>query len=196
MINNLIQISELLKFESSDDFYFLQLIKRKKENPELGSNNVVVKSYYITSVDQLNDRMNEIITICNFNNARAYINLNKRSFEQVGFQMLKKVTDCILNKDYKSVRNAYDSVCGLFHNEGEKKWIVDIDTEDFSQVQRIGDIIYEIPPIGIKVITCIPTKNGYHLISKPFDTSKWSDYFTSALYPDIHKNNPTILYIP
>ncbi len=31
MINNLNQIKTLLKFDSEDDFYHLQIIKRKKE---------------------------------------------------------------------------------------------------------------------------------------------------------------------
>lgn len=37
MINNLNQIKELLNFESEDVFYHLQVLKRKKEHPELGS---------------------------------------------------------------------------------------------------------------------------------------------------------------
>lgn len=50
MINNLELILPLLEFLSEDDFYHLQIIKRKKEHPELGSNSYVVKTYYITPV--------------------------------------------------------------------------------------------------------------------------------------------------
>lgn len=43
MINNLELIKPLLKFESEDDFYYLQILKRKKDQtPEenaLGRNN-------------------------------------------------------------------------------------------------------------------------------------------------------------
>ncbi len=42
MINNIEIIKSLLKFESPDEFYFLQIIKRKKDNPEIGSNSLVI----------------------------------------------------------------------------------------------------------------------------------------------------------
>ena len=48
MIDNFELIKSLLKFESPDDFYHLQILKRKKENPELGSNSRVVKTYYVS----------------------------------------------------------------------------------------------------------------------------------------------------
>lgn len=120
MINNFEQIKNLLEFNSNDDFYYLQVLKRKKENHELGSNSYMVKSYFISSKEYLDLRKQEIIDLCNSNNARAYINLNKRSFEKIAFHTLKKVTDQIMNKDYFSVRKAYDSVCGSFMNEPNK----------------------------------------------------------------------------
>lgn len=53
MINNILAIKSLLHFQSEDDFYHLQILKRKKEHPELGSNSYVVKTYYIRSVEYL-----------------------------------------------------------------------------------------------------------------------------------------------
>jgi len=49
MVNNFKQIKELLEFESEDDFYHLQILKRKKEYPELGSNSATIKTYYLKS---------------------------------------------------------------------------------------------------------------------------------------------------
>lgn len=80
MINNLEQIKGLLVFNSEDDFYHLQIIKRKKEHPELGSNSYVVKTYYISSIDYLNKKFEEIQVLCQYHNARSCINLNRRSF--------------------------------------------------------------------------------------------------------------------
>lgn len=34
-VNNFEQIESLLDFTSSNDFYFVQIIQRKKENPEI-----------------------------------------------------------------------------------------------------------------------------------------------------------------
>ena len=53
MIDCINHIKDLLVFESADDFYFLQILQRKKENPQLGSNSRVIKNYYITSTQYL-----------------------------------------------------------------------------------------------------------------------------------------------
>lgn len=197
MIDNFDIIKGLLKFESPDDFYHLQIIKRKKENPELGSNSYVVKTYYIKSVEYLEKKRTEIINLCEFNNARACINLNRRSFERLAFHMLKKVTDQIMNKDFKSVRKAYESVCGAYSNEPNKKWIIDIDYKDISEEER--GVIFNYIQLLIKetgkdeTITIIPTRNGKHWITSPFNLGIFRENYGGTI--DVHKDNPTILYI-
>lgn len=195
MVNNTKQIKSLLKFESEDDFYHLQIIKRKKEHPNLGSNSYVVKTYYISSIDYLDKKLDEIIALCDHHNARACINLNRRSFEKISFHLLRKITDQIMNKDFRSTRKAYESVCGTYSNESEKKWILDVDEKDFAYGGNMETELYFLQPVGEKIIDRIETKNGWHYIVKPFDVSAFK---TFPMYEkiDIHKDNPTILYIP
>lgn len=195
MIDNFNQIKDILEFDSEDDFYHLQILKRKKEHPELKSNAIVIKSYYISSIDYLIEKKEEIIAICNHHTARACINLNRRSFEKIAFQLLRKVTDQILNKDFRSARKAYESVCGAYPNEKNKKWIVDIDTNDIEIVRDIARAIYYCDPHPgeVKVDAVIKTKNGYHLISKPFNTTQFAHKYPNI---DIQKDNPTLLYFP
>lgn len=191
MTNNLEQIKGLLRFESNDDFYHLQVLKRKKENPELGSNSVVIKTYYITSIEHLERVMPEIITLCDLHNARGCINLNVRSFERAAFHTLKKISDIIMNRDYKSVRSAFDSVCGEYGTGRDKRWIVDVDDKHPKVIASIVNHIQSLDPVEEdKIITLLETKNGFHIITKPFNVSKFQ--YTEV---DIHKNNPTILYI-
>lgn len=56
-INNFNQIKDLLIFESSDWFYHLQILLRRKDMPEAsrGRNNNArcIKTYYITSKEYL-----------------------------------------------------------------------------------------------------------------------------------------------
>lgn len=197
MINNINQIKEILSFPSEDSFYHCQILKRKKEHPELRSNSMIVKTYYISSLDYLEKKMPEIIALCEFHNARGCINLNRRSFEQIAFQTLRKVADQILNKDFKSVRKAYESVCGVHSNEQEKKWIIDIDSHDQGVGNEISEIIKSIGPNPgeSKLISILQTKNGYHLITKPFNIAQARTFWQLASI-DIHKDNPTILFIP
>ncbi len=196
IINNIEIISRLLDFKSDDDFYHLQIIKRKKEHPELGSNSYVVKTYYISSLEYLNQKYPEIIALCNFHNARAYINPNVRSFEKLAYQTIKKVADQIMSRDFKSVRKAYESVAGEFSAGRDKRWIIDIDfadhvTEDYVKTLK-AYIESEFPESG-GILAEVPTKNGFHLITKPF---RLDSFMARYLDIDVHKNNPTILYIP
>ena len=197
MINNIDIIKSIISFDTPDEFYHLQILKRKKEHPSLGSNSYVVKTYYISSMDYLDKKLPEIIALCDFHNARAYINLNGRSFERTAFHTLKKITDQIMNKDFKSVRKAYESVCGEFGTGKDKGWIIDIDTPkeelDTDVVVEMLHFLEGIEPIGNKFICELPTKNGFHLITKPFNVQKFSEKYTAI---DVHKNNPTLLFIP
>lgn len=190
-INNLEWIKPLLVFNSNDDFYHLQIIKRKKEHPELGSNSYVVKTYYITSIEYLGNKMPEIINICNFHNARAGINLNKRSYKRCAYEMNELLAKYLKQGEYRAVRKLYESVVGKFSNEKDnKKWIVDIDTKDNTVIQVEADII-KLEPFGQKVLACIPTKNGYHLITNPFRLDLFKHQYPEI---EVHKNNPTLLY--
>jgi len=133
-----------------------------------------------------------MICLTTFHNARVGINLNKRSFKSIAFNTLKKVSDQILNQDYKSVRAVYNSVCGNVNNEQNKKWIVDIDDLNFNALE-LKSFLYKLDPYGDKFLAHIPTKNGYHIITSPFNSQQFKYAYPKI---DIHKDNPTILFIP
>lgn len=192
MIDNFEQIKDLMCFDSEDEFYFVQIIKRKKENSELGSNSHIVKFYYIKSVAELDKNKEEMIMLSSFHNARVCINLNKRSFERTAFHTLKKITDQILNKDFKNVRKSYNSVCGMHAGEIDKTWLVDIDEKGRAS-NEVLKFIDTLQPIGNKLIAILDTKNGVHLITKAFNLQEFKKVYPNI---DVHKNNPTILYIP
>lgn len=197
MVDNIEKIKPYLQFDNEDTFYFIQIIKRKKENPELGSNSIVIKTYYIRNVEQLDRDYGEMKLLAQYNNARVCINLNKRSFKRIAFHTLRKITDIILAEDYNAVKQAYNSVCGMHSAEtNNKKWIVDIDYKDYPNSEppsysKLKMLIDSLQPEGEKVLGKIPTKNGYHIISNPFNVQEFNRVFAI----DIHKDNPTLLYI-
>jgi len=193
MTDNFHIIIQLLNFDSEDDFYFLQILQRKKENEMLGSNSHVVKNYYIKSVEQLEKNKNEIVQLCEIFNARAMIRLNRRSFTNVAFKAMVNLANTISNKDFGFCHTQYDSACGQGHNEKNKSWILDIYQVGRTTNDLVIFIERECDPIGFKFITVIPSKNGVHLITRPFNTQQFG-----MKYPEIevHKDNPTNLYIP
>lgn len=193
-IDNIELLLPLLTFDNEDDFYFLQILQRKKENELLTSNSRVIKNYYINSIDSLKQHYEEIKSLCNLFNARASLRLNRRSHEQIAFQTMMRVTNSIMSRDYMSVRRAYDRTCGQYNKEKNKKWIIDIDDKN-APLERISTAIKFCSPNEgeDKIYITVPTKNGCHLITSPFNVEQFTK--TSRMQIDIHKDNPTLLYM-
>lgn len=86
IVDNFEQIKQLLTFKSEDEFYHLQILKRKKDCPEheraRNNNARCVKTYYIKNVEYLEAKKAEIIGLCEMFNARAYINLNTKKLRK------------------------------------------------------------------------------------------------------------------
>jgi hypothetical protein len=187
MIDNHKLLEQFMVFEDKDKFYFLQVIKRRKDNPELTGNNKVIANYYIYSMDDYYKYYALAMRECEINNARAYLRLNVRDDKKIGLECLRRTANLIADGNYRSIKNTYDTVCGKHHSDKNKKWIVDFDEEWMPEKDdRVNDLI----KAGAKIYAEIPTKSGCHIITSPFNRSKfkWSI--------DIHRDNPTILYVP
>jgi hypothetical protein len=202
MINNKNLIIPLLTFPHKDSFYFVQILQRKKDHKGTtlgGSNNNsrLIKAYYITSVEKLEVMWEEMVKLAEVFDARVSINLNPRSFEKTAFACMQKIANQMMNKDFYNVRKAYDSVCGVYQDELDKRWIIDIDKEDLTYTGNIHELINslhkEITNKDYKVLARIPSKSGMHIITNPFNIEKFSQVFPKI---EIHKNNPTNCYIP
>jgi hypothetical protein len=202
-VNNSAKIGTMISFDK-DDFYFLQILKRRKDNPEMEKDMVVIKNYYIESMDQYIKLIPRIILLCKYENARAYFRLNKRNYKKIGLQMIRRVADHISSGNNKAIKTAFDSVCGEFHSDTDKKWIVDIDFKDlddrefFSRENSISNIISTLTDLQLEtekepMIEILPTKNGVHIITRPFNLKKFRETFFGI---DVHKDNPSILYCP
>ena len=198
MVNNTDRIRGLLDFPSSDTFYFLQIFKRRKDNPDMDKDMVVLANYCVKSLEHFDKLVPQIIKQCQDNNARAYFRLNKRSYQKTALRALRLTAEYIEAGQYSSVRKAFDSAAGTYHSDPDKTWIVDIDYKDLSGdhdaeinqiISRVQGLIFETGRDD--TVYTIPSKNGLHLICRPFNLQK----FKSELpHVDVHKDNPTILY--
>lgn len=197
MINNLDLLLPLMHFDTSDDFCFLQIIQRRKENPTLPKNAVTIKEMQIRSADYLVQYMPTIIKLCDMFNARAYLNINVKSFRKVALLSMKKLADLIMSENYPASRAVYSSACGEVTATRNKTWVIDIDTNDTdiinSIVENIESTSPNISPVS-KIIQKVPTVNGVHLITTPFNKQEF--YTNCREEVDIHTNNATILYVP
>ena len=130
-------------------------------------------------------------------NARAVINLNRRSYETTALLHLRKITDQLIEGSYDKACKVYPSVVGANSQDSCKKWIIDIDDKT-TDIRKLRGELNRIRPIENKFIATIPSRQGYHLITKPFDIKAAEPIL--SLYgltkESILKNNPTNLYIP
>ena len=195
MIDNFTYIKRLLQIEP-DYFYFIQIIQRKKENPELpGSNNRIIRSYNIDSITKFEKNMPEIIKLCEMFNARAYIHLNRRRWSKIALECLRHNAELIANGQHEGIKSSLETVIGRNNCETKenKTWILDCDGMNVPSPLMMATIDHECQPYGMKCLHIIPTKNGCHLITRPFDTQAFHSKYPEI---EIHKDNPTILYIP
>lgn len=195
-IDNFDQICNFLKDRFLDEgiFYFMQIIRRKKDNPDAEKSVRIVKSYYVHSIEYLQKKKDEIVELCNKHNARAYINLNPRSERKVALKMLKELADAIANEQYNHIPRLYDSCCGQTSSAKEKLWIVDVDRPYKDGILGMVELINSIKPDNPeKQKLMLSTKSGIHLITTPFDLKAFAKKYPEI---DVHKDSPTILYVP
>ena len=212
MVDNFELIKPLLSFDKHGDFYFLQILQRKKDgcNVPNSSDNQrrLVKDYHITSTEKLDSLRDEIIASCNETGARAYIRLNKRNYRTVSMAFAEEtLMKARTNQEFGNTFNEINSVIGRYPEpgKGNKTWIVDIDNTnvDSKIVKDIKDIIVNYcQPFDVeKIVAVIPTKSGVHLITRPFNQETFYRMFSQLKLSnenevDIKKDNPTVLYAP
>jgi hypothetical protein len=195
-VDNSAIIGTMLSFRE-DDFYFVQVIKRRKDNPEMSRGEITLKNYYITSLEQYEKLSPEIIKLCDLENARAYIRINSRNFKKLAHPMLKLLIEYIAGGQYRSLPDVFDKVTGRNHSDPNTRWVVDIDWVDILKENvELSDvknfISIEIKKTGRdNTIEIIPTKNGCHFICRPFNLKTFKDVYPFIV---VGKDACTLMY--
>ena len=170
-IDNFDKVAKLLQFQGNpgDEFYFVQIIKRFKDNPNddksqgnYSSGAWYLKSWRIHSAQELMQLKPEIIKWCENNNARAYITINTRN--------TKETDDYIKVMKQKlgpGAKNVEDRVAGVAKDgdnwKGQRvRLFLDIDTPD----KRIWDEVkYILNMCGIQILDeYVTPSGGLHII--------------------------------
>jgi hypothetical protein len=140
------------------------------------------------------EKFAEIQSLCKFHNARAYIELNRRSFKKTAFIMLQKITNVLTNETYRSLKSAFDSACGEHTIEEDKKWVIDVDVKNEEVLENIIEHIEGCESEYINsVIGTIPTLNGWHIITYKFNHKQLEPYQCVQQF-DVHRHGLTLLY--
>lgn len=195
MIDNFEQIKTLIKFSESDKlFCHLQIIRRGKDHPNLPAANWTIKQWLVKSAEHLDKLKEDIVFLCEHYKARAYINVTPKSLAKLSTLIMRKLADNLHTGNIINPYNIFSSACGELHGV-EKLWLVDIDNLSTLYIEIKDFIINLRRDSGQEYypITEIKTKNGVHLLTRPFNLQEFQHRYEGI---DVHKNNPTILYIP
>lgn len=203
-MNNYPLIKQFLTFDTNgDDFYFLQIIQRRKDSP-LSKAQHVVKDYYIKSIEYLETHMDEIEQICKMFNARAYIGLNPVSLKKCSLYAMKEIANINITQQYGHIITMMPSLAGKYAGSGSRKynlWVADYDNRNKANIEPIRGQIQSLRGFdgegNDKIKAVIPTKNGYHLICTPFDAGKFERICQEHSFDfeiGIHKQGMTLLY--
>jgi len=214
-IDNFDLVSKLLENETPDDFYFVQIVKRWKDNQDMPNayderengrkegnyhgGAWYLKSWRIHNVDELLSLKPEIIKWCEDNNARAYITVNKRSEKETNDFV--KIYRSKYSPDDARYKYADDIVAG--QAKSGKNWqdtrfrlFVDVDTDNkkiWNEVLRMLDYYqikvldkYETPSGGLHII--LSNKNNRNLYQFKKESEKFDNFRNLGRQALVHTN--------
>lgn len=195
MIDNFDLIKSLFYFKEANNLFFhLQVIRRGKDHPNLPAANRTIMTYYVQSSEHLEKIKDEVISLCEMFGARAYINVTTKSMADLGKFALFRLSERVYNGDFKKIYKIFNSAAGELKGLSSR-FLIDID--DHCSKQEVLDWLdhyFETSSANRYYLFAeVPTKNGVHLITNPFNLNSFKFGFPNI---DVHKNNPTILYIP
>jgi hypothetical protein len=191
IIDNIDHLNYLLEFSDDDTFYVASIICRRKENPGMAKNDLIIAEYYIKSHKDIRLQYPLIKNLCEVSNSRFYINPNPKSLKRAALKTNSAIGIVLENSTYWKANKIYSSVCKKLETKKgqEDTWIIDLDTHTKSQAEDVIASLYNLSPIGTKVRVILPTPNGFHLLTRGFDTRH-----CSIPFEDIKKNSFTLVY--
>lgn len=176
-----------------DNVYLIDIVTRKKDFDTVVDRRIDVASYYITSIDELIEKKQMIINICETNFARAYI----KTAPIKGLKVLEMASQALQGQidNIKCFRDPNKVILGVCRNYQPENaiYVIDIDTIEDGYIDNVINRIDAGEGNHDWFIYQYPSKHGYHIICKPFDTDVINDlYPTTSVSP----SNSMILYLP
>jgi hypothetical protein len=170
--------------DDGDQFLYTELLDRSKRSR--GSNRVrILRTFFHRSRQDFWNRWPVIKELCEQTGVRAYTRIAPRSYAKVGKLFAQKVVETALAGNFNGMAYLYSSACGSV-TPNEKLWLWDVDDVKHDEYAFLQEFLYE----ESLYVAHIPSRQGVHLISKPF-------YVQFELQTiSLHKDNPVNLFIP
>lgn len=204
LVDNRVQIAEYLTkvFNNLTEPAIIKVMvmQRRKDpgNEGLVHPERIIKTYLVNSVDHMTRVFNEVEDLCNYFNARAYVNITPKSLKRCKWRLCRDLLDELEKNSTRNLNGVVDGVVDSAGGVGDMTtWLVDLDDISYyDEVKCHIKAIYDMTHQGkgdrdSLFVMDNPTVNGMHLIVNPFDISKFKK--KDDVY-DIKRNAPTLLY--
>lgn len=165
ILDNYTELSKFIKFPDTDVFYFLEILKRKKDNPEMKYQVAKIYSKFITKQEAFDRSYEEVKIICNLENARAYLSIVPRSLEKLTKECALEFTRRVCSEVYIASYKIPDEIALI--NKTVRKdqniWLLDVD-------DSIEEVLnYIKTKKDIQLLGQVETFSGIHIFCKPFN---------------------------
>lgn len=203
-IDNFGPIGSMIDFGKDGGlFLHLQILRRGKDHPDLPAANKLMKSWLVRSREHLDMLREEVVFMCEHYQARAYISCVPKIMKKLNMLVLRKLAENQYTGNVINPWSVINSACGELPGV-ERRWVVDVDCKD---VRFEASVKCEIDRLWVNVhpedwgkkrndswlIAQLPTLNGTHLLSRPFNLQEFKKRFPEV---EVKKNGLTTLYVP
>lgn len=200
VINNFDAIKEHLEFDKPGDIYAVHVLFRVKdlrtdeEKQMFLSHDETqrkIKSWFIESYEHWDKKVPQMIDLAIANKARVYVSMTKKNRLVCNRALAKKIIEEIDNPHVKYDGMITSAVCGC-HISDYKWWTLDVDNDtEIIDPNNIGALsrvrLYDIKDALVSEMAKlvdetktrsgseifeVPTKNGCHIMTPPFNRSK------------------------
>lgn len=169
--------------DDGDTFIYTEMLDRGQRKGNNG--NRLLKTFYHRSVTEFWEQLPTIQKLCDLARVRACTRLAPRSYKKVGKEFARLVVETALTENWAGMKSLYNRACGIA-SPIRKLWLWDVDEVNASSL-ALGE---QLRRRGVLIET-IPSKKGLHYITGAFDAR---DLVITEV--QLHKDNPTNLYIP
>ena len=177
-IDNFENVRQIMNFSNpGDTIYFVELIKRKKDNDDMMDYRQFIKQFYFKDENEFNNAEQSIKTLCQQLNCRAYIYLNARSKAMI--DKYTKIYSDRFAKNRKMAKHFGNNPMAFaagrsFDEPNRPLCFIDIDSDDFKDISMAMKIIQDA---GIKPLFAYRSiNNGLHVILPNKDDAKKLDF--------------------
>jgi hypothetical protein len=177
-IDNFQNVRDIMNFKNpGDTLYFVELIRRKKDNPSMNHSRQFIGQYYFKSQQEFDSAEQAIKDKCKKQGARAYIYLNARSKAVV--DKYTQIYAARFAKNSGLARHFGNNPMAFaagrsFDAPDRPLCFIDIDSADFKDISMAMKIIQDA---GITPLFAYRSmNNGLHIILPDKDAAKKLDF--------------------